>query len=271
MAPESSRTDIFAISALALVIAVIAILSEIRSSRRDALWKIVHAKCVPDQQANRKPAPCVLVDISHGIDDGYAILKDRVGKTQFLLIATRRISGIESPDLLMPDAPNYWADAWKARSFVIAAAHRDLDWNMLGLAINSAHARSQDQLHIHIDCLQPGVRALLAQHLDAIGSSWKRLSFPLDSERYIARRLDAAALVTNNPFNLLAGEVGGAGQKMGEETLVVAGATFAPGQNGFILLAAGADPSTGDRAHGEDLLDHACALANDNEAESAAP
>lgn len=226
----------------------------------------MHDKCVPDEQNNGKPGPCVLVDINHGIDDGYAILKDRVGKTQFLLIATRRISGIESPDLLMPDAPNYWAAAWTARRFVVAAAHRDLGWNMIGLAINSASARSQDQLHIHIDCLLPDVRVLLAQQIDAIGTAWKKLSFPLAGERYFARRLDAKALAKDDPFKLIASGVDGAGKNMGAETLVVAGAAFAPGQNGFILLADRADPTIGDRAHGEDLLDHACALANDNEA-----
>jgi CDP-diacylglycerol pyrophosphatase len=45
------------------------------------------------------------------------------------------------------------------------------------------------------------------------------------------------------------------------ETLVVAGVTFAPSRNGFVLLAARADPATGHSAHGEDLLDHSCALA----------
>jgi CDP-diacylglycerol pyrophosphatase len=48
---------------------------------------------------------------------------------------------------------------------------------------------------------------------------------------------------------------------MGEHTLVLAGASFAPDQPGFVLLDDRADPATGDRGTGESLLDHDCALA----------
>jgi CDP-diacylglycerol pyrophosphatase len=113
----------------------------------DALWTIVDGQCVPDQRNNGDPAPCALVDL----ESGYAVLKDLVGNTQFLLIPTVRIGGIESPQILAPHAPNYFADAWRARSFVEQRAGRALPRDWLSLAINSAAARSQNQLHIHID------------------------------------------------------------------------------------------------------------------------
>ena len=34
-----------------------------RAADPDALWKIVHDKCVPDQEQNGDPAPCALVDL----------------------------------------------------------------------------------------------------------------------------------------------------------------------------------------------------------------
>jgi CDP-diacylglycerol pyrophosphatase len=43
------------------------------------------------------------------------------------------------------------------------------------------------------------------------------------------------------------------------ETLVAVGADFAPGSPGFILLADQA--ALGEGGHGEDLQDHACAIA----------
>jgi len=49
--------------------------------------------------------------------------------------------------------------------------------------------------------------------------------------------------------------------EMGEHTLVLAGATFAPDQPGFILLDDRADLAAGDRGSGEALQDHDCALA----------
>ena len=227
----------------------------------DALWKIAHDQCVPDERAHANPAPCVRVDLRRGVDKGYVVLKDRVGVAQYLLIATRRLSGIDDPEILAPNAPNYWAEAWDNRRYVSAAAKGALAWDDIGLAINSALSRSQNQLHIHIDCLQPDVRALLAAHSGEIGGRWTALPFDLHGEFYVARRLSAAALARENPFRLLARGVPGAAQHMGEETLVVAGVSFARARNGFVLLAARADPAHGRLAHGASLLDHSCVLA----------
>jgi CDP-diacylglycerol pyrophosphatase len=130
---------------------------------------------------------------------------------------------------------------------------------MIGLAINSALSRSQDEFHIHIDCLQPDVRARLAAYRAEIGTRWRELPFDLRGKHYFARQL--ADLAVEDPLKLLASGVPGAARNMGQETLVVAGATFAPGRDGLVLLAARADPAGGNLAHGEDLLDHSCALA----------
>lgn len=236
--------------------ALAAVLWLAHSKDHDVLWKIVHDKCVPNEEAHHNPAPCALVDLSKGVARGYVILKDRRGIAQFLLIPTQRISGIESPDLLAPDAPNYWAAAWQNRSFVSARVAGKLTWNMVGLAINSSSARSQNQLHIHIDCLRPDVRALLGAHVAEIGTGWTELSFDLSGRRYFARQLAADDLAAHDPFKLLAKGVPGAAQNMGQETLAVVGVSFAPDRNGFVLLAA-----RDSFAHAEALLDHSCAVA----------
>ena len=41
-----------------------------------------------------------LVDITNGVEKGFAVLKDKTGVAQFLLIPTARIGGIEDPALL---------------------------------------------------------------------------------------------------------------------------------------------------------------------------
>src|SRR6202034_1461554 len=119
-----------------------------------ALWEIVHGQCVPDEREHGDPKPCAAVDLSHGIARGFAILKDIRGQSQYLLIATQRIDGIESRALLSPHAPNFFADAWTARSFTEKALGRTMPWDALSLAINSQLGRSQNQLHIHIDCIR---------------------------------------------------------------------------------------------------------------------
>jgi CDP-diacylglycerol pyrophosphatase len=247
--------------ALLLAIASAATASFAASGDRDALWKIMHDQCVPDEQAHNNPAPCARVDLKGGIEKGYVIMKDRVGVGQFLLIATGKNSGIDSPEILQPSAPDYWGEAWENRTYVSAALKHDLPWDATGLAINSALSRSQDQFHIHIDCLEPDVRTALAARIGEIGTTWSELHFELHGGHYFARRLAAVDLATHDPFKLLAGGVAGAAQHMGEETLIVAGVSFAPGQNGFVLLAARADPARGDLAHGASLLDHSCTLA----------
>jgi CDP-diacylglycerol pyrophosphatase len=228
----------------------------------DALWKIVHGQCIPDQEQEGDPAPCALVDLRQGDAAGYAVLKDFVGATQYLLIPTARVSGIESPLLLAPGAPNYFADAWRERVYTERAAKRPLPRAAISLAINSAFARSQNQLHIHIDCVRADVRAVLQRQLAAIGDSWAPLAEPLAGHPYLAVRVLADALDGTNPFALLADGVPGARTAMGEQTLVAVGAEFAGGNPGFVILTDHLNSATGDKASGEELQDHDCALAH---------
>jgi CDP-diacylglycerol pyrophosphatase len=226
----------------------------------DALWKIVHDKCVPDQEQNGDPAPCALVDLREGDAKGYVVLKDLVGATQYLLIPTARVSGIESALLLAPEAPNYFADAWRERSYTERAAQHPLPRQAISLAINSAFGRSQNQLHIHIDCIRADVGAVLQRQLAVIGDSWAPLSEPLGGHHYRAVRVQADALDGTNPFKLLADGVPGARMAMGEQTLVVVGAELAGGSQGFIILSDQVNLANGDHASGEELQDHGCTI-----------
>jgi CDP-diacylglycerol pyrophosphatase len=245
---------------LAGVLVIAAATFAVRAADRMALWRIVHEKCVPDQQTNHAPAPCALVDLSGGEEGGVAILKDINGIAQHLAIPTRRIAGVEAPDLLDPGLPNYWRAAWAARSYLNARLPHELPRDAIGLAINAASRRSQDQLHIHIDCVAPDVRDAIAGYDARLAADWHVLPFPLKGRRYWARRLDSADLSDAAPFRLLAEGVPGAKGDMADETLVAIGATFAPASAGFILLADRADPGAG--GHGEDLLDSRCAIAS---------
>jgi len=226
----------------------------------DALWKIVHDRCVPNTEKTGQPAPCAQIDLDGGAERGYAVLKDLVGVAQFLLIPTARLGGIESPELLASGARNYWVAAWRARDDVEDRLQRTLPRDAIGLAINSASGRSQAQLHIHVDCLREEVRAFLHAHEDEIGPGWTPPSFRLNGHPYRAMRIDGE-LRGADPFKLLADGLPGARESMGSETLVMVGASFADGRDGFYLLADRVDLLAGDRASGEELLDHDCALA----------
>src|SRR3954447_23143772 len=124
------------IACLLVAVPVVAGCTPRAAADPNALWDIVNGQCVVNQQEHGDPAPCALVDRP----GGYAVLKDLVGTTQFLLIPTARVDGIESPQILAPGAPNYLADAWRARSFVEKRAGRAVPRDWMSLAVNSAAA-----------------------------------------------------------------------------------------------------------------------------------
>lgn len=242
--------------ALTLIVSAGGVTVPLADADPNALWTIVHDQCVPDEETSGQPAPCSMVDVDAGEQRGYALLKDLVGATQFLLIPTDRISGIESPTLLEPDATDYFAAAWRARSFVDARAGIDIPRDWMSLAINSALARTQNQLHIHVDCVRADVRATLSRHLADIGSDWAPFPEPLRGRPYLAMAIEGENLDSTNPIQLVAERVNGARDDMGLETLVAVGTYLRNGQPGFILLADRADPATGDLGAGEELQDH---------------
>jgi CDP-diacylglycerol pyrophosphatase len=218
----------------------------------NALWTIVHDQCVPDQEAGGDPAPCALVDLGGGERHGYAVLKDLVGPTQFLLIPTDPISGIESPALLQPDVPNYFAAAWRASSFVDARAGVDIPRDWISLAINSAVSRSQNQFHIHIDCVRADIRESLSRNIAHVGPGWAPFPEPLRGHPYLAMAVAGEDLGTTDPVKLIAERT----DDMGLESLTVVGTYLSDGQPGFVLLAGHADPAAGNPGAGEELQDH---------------
>jgi CDP-diacylglycerol pyrophosphatase len=222
----------------------------------NALWYIVNEQCVPNQQHYQSPKPCALVDLAAG----YVVLKDRVGNTQFLVMPIARITGMESREILAANSPNYWDAAWRARHFVEERALHRLPRDAIGLTINSVSARTQNQLHIHVDCVRLDVTAALRANAAAIGTNWAKFPVPLAGHDYLAMRVPQAELGAINPFVLLADGVPGARADMGHYTLIVVGSS-AQGQDGFVVLAGRASPATGNWGAGEQLQDHSCAAA----------
>jgi CDP-diacylglycerol pyrophosphatase len=223
-----------------------------------ALWRIVHDQCAPDQRARHDPSPCALVSIEDGEARGFAVLKDRAGVAQYLLMPTAKITGIEDPAILQPGAVNYFARAWDARGLVEDRLGRELARTRLSIAVNSIYGRSQDQLHLHIDCLDGAVGAALRDSEAPASGGWAGRTIVLKGHRYRVRWLDADKLGAENPFQLLAQDIPGARKAMGAWTLALVGAEGPNGAPGFLLLADRADPAAGDRGSAEELQDHDC-------------
>jgi CDP-diacylglycerol pyrophosphatase len=252
-----ARAEMATIGACATFLLLAADASQ-RGLPRNALWEVVHNVCVAGQSLRHDPSPCLQVDLTGGIENGFAILRDPRGGTQFLLIPTTRISGIESPTVSGPKATNYFASAWEVRTYIDHALHVTLPRDDVGLAINSVVSRSQDQLHIHFSCIRADVSETLHEHEGSFGNRWAPFNESLVGHRYLAMWLSGEHLGPHNPFRLLAEALPDPVRDMGNRTLVVIGLTRTDGTKGFVILADQANKERGDLANGEELLDHAC-------------
>lgn len=227
-----------------------------------ALWHLVDGACVPHAQAHEPPAPCTEVVMPGGVRDaGHVILKDRRGELQYLLIPTRRSSGIDDPSLLRDDAPPFWQQAWEARHFMSERLGRPVPRDAVSLAINSAWARSQDQLHIHVSCVREDLRARLLAAQSEITPAWTPLAGGWMGHPYWVRRVVAEDLAGERPFRDVADHVPGAREAMGRQSIGIVAARFADGRDGFFLLAGPVDWTAGARGSAEhDVQDHDCAI-----------
>ncbi len=215
---------------------------------RNGLWGVVHGVCSPMSRLTGLPAPCLAVDHARG----FATLRAPDEATHIIVTPLVRVSGIESPALLRKDAPNYWADAWSERHWVEEGAGRPLAWSDIGMAINSRAGRSQDQLHIHVDCVKPEIKTDLARAARG-RKGWFEINLRPTAGRYHGRALSAGEL-DRNIFRMVALEIPRARDNMAGETIAVIGLDEPPAGRGFLLLAAGGG------GHAEELLDHQCRI-----------
>jgi len=221
---------------------------------RSALRQIVQDQCVLHWQEHQNPAPCerVFLAVPKDGSSGYAVLAAPGGGAHYLLVPTRTMSGIESSELLDPDAPNYFAEAWHARGLISSFVGHDVPRSAVGLAIGIAVSRAQDQFHVNIECLQQDAFRALRASADNFVDAWSPIT--IAGSTYQARRVMGEGLDASNLFELLAALSPDARHHMGNYTLVVAGMQFRSGP-GFVMLA-GTGPS------GEILVDSTCAVAD---------
>jgi CDP-diacylglycerol pyrophosphatase len=215
---------------------------------------------VPKAQRGADNNPCAKVDLN----GEYVIFKDRNGVGQYLLIPTKRIEGIESPELVEVGAHNYWRDAWNGRIYVEQALQAQLMPEDIGLAVNSVSGRSQDQLHIHIDCMRPDVVAALRAKSNAIAERWSEFPSLLSRHHYRTLLITDGMLRDTDPFRILQSYLREQGESMADQSLLLTGTMLADGKPGFILLNTRVGP--GGDASAEELLDHSCGLTKRNKA-----
>ena len=259
-----TRSLLHKVTAFAAIIGLIAAMvagqpHSVSAANRSELWFVVHDVCLPVYRSIGVAFPCAEVNIANGLDRGFVVLQAPSSTTHVIVVPTTRISGIESPALHSENAPNYWASAWDARRFVEEGARHRLLRDKIGMAINAAGGRSQDQLHIHVACISPVVADFLRRHQAEIHGAWSPLSAKVAGHKFSAMKVETDSLAQVDPFKLLTAR-GLPSNKlsMGRQTLAVIGATFRNGKSGFYLLANDSGASPRGTVSAEALLDDKC-------------
>jgi CDP-diacylglycerol pyrophosphatase len=220
---------------------------------RDALRQVVQNQCLPNWRQHHEPSPCERIWLSSPQPDspGYAVLEDRKGGAHYLLIPLQTFSGADSGELLDPDLPNYFAQAWGARDLLDKYVGHAVPRTAIGLALNSARARDQDQFHVHIECLRPEVFDALHAGAAQISAKWSPIT--VIGSTYQAMRIADSSLEATRPFDLVAQLSADARHHLETYTVLIAGMQYPDGA-GFVILT-----STGPTA--ELLLDPGCTVA----------
>ncbi|WP_043351635.1 CDP-diacylglycerol diphosphatase [Methylobacterium sp. B1] len=223
---------------------------------RDVLWAALKTCVLAKRLANRT-FPCLSVDLGDADRPGSAVLRAPGEPTHSVVMPTDTVAGLEAPVLRGPRGAAYWRAALAARPLVSDVLKGKLSPAEVGLAVNSARGRSQDQLHIHLDCLKPSVLKAVRAHGRQVRHTWSRFPVPLAGDRYYALRVPEAEAAQSNPFAALH-TLPGARPDLHRTSFAALATPPGDPEPGYILLAYRA-PS----ASAEDVMDHSCRLAAD--------
>lgn len=225
--------------------------------QRLALTGVVRA-CVADTIWLGSPFPCLQVDLSGGEERGHVVFRPPLFG-DLVVAPTRDIVGVEDPYLQSPAASNYFDAAWRARSFLKGSDGREPDRDEIALVVNSAVVRDQDQLHIHVGCLQATIRSALAGAAKHVPTGrWERIGEEVPHMIFWATRVPAPDLSNVEPFRQAAEALAGKIADRRELTIVAVGVRL-DADDQFLLLASYAHaPGAWWHVGAGDLLDRNC-------------
>ena len=228
-------------------------------ARSDALWLVTQDLCQPNYHYRRDPAPCQQIYQPPGSGQGFSVLQNPRYQYHFILVPTQAMAGIESIALSRPGRTDYFGYAWLMRYRLMAAYGADVPEDKLGMAINSAWGRSQNQLHIHLTCLREDVRRQLQAERPYINEQWRPLPDRLLNHTYYARRVMQPAAMGIYPIASVARYFQLSPPQLAEYGVALIPTTFS-GEKGFILLTTRRGWDKGNRASVESLLDKRCEI-----------
>jgi CDP-diacylglycerol pyrophosphatase len=223
---------------------------------RDVLWVALQG-CLLNKRTTGRAFPCLSVDPGDRDRPGTAVLRAPGEPTHLVVMPTDDVVGVEAPALQTPKGAFYWRAALAARREVAAAIKGGRPLDEIGLAVNSSGGRSQDQLHIHVDCVRASVLTELGRRAGIVApGTWTVVSLPVGERRwrrFFATRIPMAQAETFNPFEA-ATRLPGVKPDLTQVSLAMVSTPPGDPHPGYIVLAHRSPTS-----HAETLLDHRCA------------
>jgi CDP-diacylglycerol pyrophosphatase len=225
---------------------------------RQALWQTVRA-CVVDFKLTGAAFPCLRVDLTGGEDQGYVLVRAPFGLSDTILAPTRKVVGVEDPWLQLPAAPNYFEAAWRTRAQFDGADGRPAQPDDFALAVNSALARSQDQLHIHLGCLVPATKQRLSRLAPQLPiGAWTRIGGLIDGAELWALRPGRADLTGVEPFRMSAKALAHQIRDRAQLTIFVTGVRALNNDELLVLASYTGVRGPQYQVETEDILDTTC-------------
>ena len=210
---------------------------------RDALLKLMQC-CVRDIKSD---GDCREYDAVNR----YVIIKDNAPTKPeaYLLIPTMTVTEIDDEQVFAAAYVNLWANAWDQ-----SEQYPGWGGRRIGMAINSAHARTQDQLHVHISCIDAKVAQILDEKAkESEGRPYTVQLPPANNSYDVATVNDLTD--GESPF-WVAKKAAGTGERMADKSVAVVKAKE-PGRY-YVLTTMYKDGKGG---AAEELLDQRCANA----------
>jgi CDP-diacylglycerol pyrophosphatase len=186
--------------------------------KRKILWEFVQT-CAPASARLGVAFPCEEVILTKQGDYGSVLIKSPLHRTEFLLAPITAVAGLESPSARSTDSAQLWNGAWEARQKIEARLGHGLPRSAVGLAVNSRIERSQDQLHIPVDCLLESVERTLALDGPKKDAPWRPFPLILKGHPYWIMAVDEPDLRTTNVVGLVVAGLPQARHAMAERLL----------------------------------------------------
>lgn len=228
-------------------------------ARSDALWGVVDKLCMTNYQQTKSPAPCQQIYMPEGQVHGFSVIQNPRYPYHFVLVPTAKMAGIESPELSASGRTDYFGYAWLMRRLLAWQYGASVPDDKLGLAINSAYGRSQNQLHIHLTCLREDVRRQLLAERPYIDEEWRLLPDKLLRQTWYARRVMQPTVMGIDPIHSVASYFHLTPEQLAEWGVAVIPTLYGT-QKGFIMLTTRRGWDRNNRASVEALLDKECAI-----------